>query len=54
MPKKRADGWMEIEMGEFKNEEGEDGEVSISLMETRGGNWKKGLILQGIEIRAKK
>lgn len=54
VPKKRADGWMEIEMGEFKNEEGEDGEVSISLMETIGGNWKKGLILQGIEIRAKK
>jgi len=56
VPKKRADGWMEMEMemGEFKNEEGEDGEVSISLMETRGGNWKKGLILQGIEIRAKK
>ncbi|CAN6279642.1 unnamed protein product [Urochloa humidicola] len=54
VPKKRADGWLEMEMGEFTNEEGEDGEVSISLMETRGGNWKKGLIVQGIEIRAKK
>ncbi|CAO2040252.1 unnamed protein product [Urochloa humidicola] len=54
VPKKRADGWLEMEMGEFTSEEGEDGEVSISLMETRGGNWKKGLIVQGIEIRAKK
>lgn len=53
-PQTRADGWMEMEMGEFENEEGEDGEVSISLMETRGGNWKKGLIVQGIEIRVKK
>ncbi|KAJ1281574.1 hypothetical protein BS78_04G316000 [Paspalum vaginatum] len=54
VPKRRADGWMELEMGEFKNEEGEDGEVSISLMETRGGQWKRGLIVQGIEIRVKK
>ncbi|XP_066328826.1 putative F-box protein PP2-B12 [Miscanthus floridulus] len=53
-PQTRADGCKEMEMGEFKNEEGEDGEVSISLMETRGGNWKKGLIVQGIEIRVKK
>ncbi|RCV08869.1 hypothetical protein SETIT_1G361700v2 [Setaria italica] len=54
VPKKRADGWMEMEMGEFNNEEGEDGEVSISLMETIQGHWKKGLIVQGIEVRAKK
>ncbi|TVU27759.1 hypothetical protein EJB05_19259, partial [Eragrostis curvula] len=54
LPQKRADGWMELEMGEFSNEGGEDGEVSISLMETRGGNWKKGLIVHGIEIRVKK
>ncbi|KAF8689997.1 hypothetical protein HU200_041632 [Digitaria exilis] len=53
-PKKRDDGWMEMELGQFNSEDGEDGEVSISLMETRGGNWKKGLIVQGIEIRAKK
>uniref|UniRef100_A0A0A9EI00 F-box domain-containing protein n=1 Tax=Arundo donax TaxID=35708 RepID=A0A0A9EI00_ARUDO len=53
-PQKRADNWMELEMGKFYNEEGDDGEVSISLMETKGGNWKRGLIVQGIEIRAKK
>jgi hypothetical protein len=54
VPKKRGDGWMEMEMGEFNNEEGDDGEVSISLTEIKGGRWKKGLIVQGIEVRAKK
>nr|CAB3469585.1 unnamed protein product [Digitaria exilis] len=29
----RSDGWMELEMGKFDTEEGEDGEVSISLLE---------------------
>ncbi|KAL6635332.1 hypothetical protein ACP70R_028003 [Stipagrostis hirtigluma subsp. patula] len=54
LPQKRADDWMELEMGSFYNEESDDGEVCISLMETKGGNWKKGLIVKGIEIRAKK
>ncbi|GJM87317.1 hypothetical protein PR202_ga03258 [Eleusine coracana subsp. coracana] len=54
LPRKRSDGWMELEMGEFFSERADDGEVSISLTETRGGNWKKGLIVHGIEIRAKK
>ncbi|XP_042501121.1 F-box protein PP2-B10-like [Macadamia integrifolia] len=52
-PKKREDGWMEIEMGEFFNERGEDGEVEMSLMEVKGGQWKSGLIIQGIELRPK-
>jgi hypothetical protein len=43
---------MEVELGEFYNEEG-DGEVSTSLMETKGGVWKDGLVVWGIEIRAK-
>ncbi|KAG8072879.1 hypothetical protein GUJ93_ZPchr0006g41822 [Zizania palustris] len=54
IPHRRADGWMELEMGEFFNEEGEGGEASFCLMETIGGNWKRGLIVQGIEIRLKK
>ncbi|CAL9765409.1 unnamed protein product [Musa acuminata subsp. burmannicoides] len=49
----RDDGWMEAELGEFYIDEGEDGEVEMSLMEVRGGHWKKGLIIQGIEIRPK-
>ncbi|KQK01301.1 putative F-box protein PP2-B12 [Brachypodium distachyon] len=54
LPHKRTDGWMELELGEFFNEGGEDGEVSVDLTETKGGNWKKGLIVQGVEIRVKK
>jgi len=53
LPQERADGWMELEMGEFQNYEGEDGEVSISLMET-SATIKIGLVVQGIEIRPKK
>ncbi|XP_010935985.1 putative F-box protein PP2-B12 [Elaeis guineensis] len=53
-PQARADGWMEMEMGEFYNDEGEDGEVEMSLMELKGGHWKSGLIIQGIEMRPKK
>ncbi|KAG1361503.1 F-box protein [Cocos nucifera] len=53
-PQARADGWMEMEMGEFYNDEGEDGEVEMSFMEVEGGHWKSGLIIQGIEIRPKK
>ncbi|KAM3223770.1 hypothetical protein ACQJBY_057255 [Aegilops geniculata] len=53
-PQKRADGWLELELGEFFNEGGDDGEVSISLTETKSGRWKSGLIVQGIEIRRKK
>ncbi|KAK9140421.1 hypothetical protein Scep_010102 [Stephania cephalantha] len=50
-PKNREDGWMEIEMGELFNHEGEDGEVKMTLTETKGGHWKGGLIVLGIELR---
>ncbi|KAK8960545.1 putative F-box protein PP2-B8 [Platanthera guangdongensis] len=53
-PRPRADGWKEILLGEFCNEEGDDGEVGMALMEIKGGNWKRGLIVQGIEIRPTK
>ncbi|VAI51315.1 unnamed protein product [Triticum turgidum subsp. durum] len=53
-PQKRADGWLELELGEFFSEGGDDSEVSISLTETKSGRWKSGLIVQGIEIRHKK
>ncbi|KAG6703314.1 hypothetical protein I3843_07G074200 [Carya illinoinensis] len=51
-PKKRGDGWLEIELGEFFNGE-ENGELEMSVLELKGGHWKGGLIVQGIEIRAK-
>ncbi|KAG6498902.1 putative F-box protein PP2-B12 [Zingiber officinale] len=52
-PLARDNGWMEVALGEFYNEKGEDGEVVISFTEIKGGHWKKGLIVQGIEIRPK-
>ncbi|KAL1222719.1 F-box protein PP2-B10 [Cardamine amara subsp. amara] len=52
-PKGRDDGWMEIELGEFFNEEGlmNSDEIEMSALETKQLNWKSGLIIQGIEIR---
>ncbi|KAK3000773.1 hypothetical protein RJ639_040143, partial [Escallonia herrerae] len=52
-PKLRGDDWLEIELGEYVCKGGEDGELEMSVMEVRGGNWKGGLIVQGIEIRPK-
>ncbi|KAL3814696.1 hypothetical protein ACJIZ3_015964 [Penstemon smallii] len=52
-PKPRDNGWMEVELGEFFVKEGQDGDLEISLMEVKGGNWKSGIIVQGIEIRPK-
>ncbi|KAI3796882.1 hypothetical protein L1987_39569 [Smallanthus sonchifolius] len=51
--KHREDGWLEIELGEFYTEKGQEGEVEMSVLEVKGGNWKGGLIIQGIEIRPK-
>ncbi|MBA0630075.1 hypothetical protein Godav_002207 [Gossypium davidsonii] len=52
-PKARVDRWLEVEMGEFFNEGCvDDGELEMSAVEIEGGNWKGGLIFQGIEIRA--
>ena len=52
-PKARNDDWMELELGEFYIDEGDDGEVKIRLLEVKGGHWKRGLIIEGIEIRPK-
>ncbi|KAK7376338.1 hypothetical protein VNO78_34804 [Psophocarpus tetragonolobus] len=49
-PNVRSDGWWEIEMGEFFNAGLED-EVQMSVMEIKGGNWKRGLFVEGIEVR---
>lgn len=49
----RKDGWMEIKLGEFFNEGGltNDDEIEMVALETKQRNWKRGLIIQGIEIR---
>ncbi|KAI3448624.1 hypothetical protein Pfo_005289 [Paulownia fortunei] len=52
-PKQRSDGWMEAELGEFFVKGGQDVDLEVNLMEVNGGNWKSGLIIQGIEIRPK-
>ncbi|XP_063946755.1 F-box protein PP2-B10 isoform X2 [Daucus carota subsp. sativus] len=51
----RRDGWMEIKLGEFYNDCGNDndGEVEAALMETKAQNWKGGLFVEGIEFRPK-
>ncbi|KAL8553781.1 hypothetical protein ACS0TY_002171 [Phlomoides rotata] len=49
----RNDGWMEVELGEWFVNGGEDGDFEVGLMEVNGGNCKSGLVIQGIEIRPK-
>lgn len=52
-PEDRSDGWKEIALGEFFIQDGSEGEVDISLIEAKGGHWKRGLVVMGIEIRCK-
>ncbi|CAN0892403.1 Putative F-box protein PP2-B12 [Linum grandiflorum] len=54
-PKVRDDGWFEVELGDFLSKEGgSEGEVlEMCVAEVKGGNWKGGLVVQGIEIRPK-
>ncbi|KAM3359689.1 F-box protein PP2-B10 [Capsicum galapagoense] len=52
-PKQRSDGWMEIELGEFFVKRGQEAELEMSLTEVKGGNWKSGLVIEGIDIRPK-
>ncbi|ONK79542.1 uncharacterized protein A4U43_C01F7440 [Asparagus officinalis] len=54
IPGVRNDGWMEMEMGEFFNDGGDDGEVDMCLLEVKGRHWKSGLTVLGIEVRPKK
>ncbi|KAI3952471.1 hypothetical protein MKW92_035541 [Papaver armeniacum] len=54
--RERRDGWMEVEIGHFCNEELEDnkgGEVHVILLENDMLVSKTGLIVQGIELRPK-
>ncbi|XP_028791938.1 F-box protein At2g02240-like [Neltuma alba] len=51
--RKREDGWMEVEMGDFFNENGCKGFMEFRLWETNG-YIKDGLIVEGIEFRPKR
>ncbi|XWS73620.1 hypothetical protein CRYUN_Cryun02cG0144100 [Craigia yunnanensis] len=50
--KEGADGWLEIELGDFFNRYGED-ELEMSVMEVNTSFPKGGLVIQGVEIRPK-
>ncbi|KAJ3691109.1 hypothetical protein LUZ61_020273 [Rhynchospora tenuis] len=50
--KKRIDGWMEVELGHFYNENWEDREVEIRLRVIRG-YMPAGIVFLGIELRPK-
>ncbi|XP_065857331.1 F-box protein At2g02240-like [Euphorbia lathyris] len=52
-PQERQDGWLEIELGDYFNREDEVGDLEISILEVNGGDWKGGLVIQGIDIRPK-
>ncbi|XP_073136273.1 F-box protein At2g02240-like [Henckelia pumila] len=52
MAKMRDDGWMEIEMGKFYNDdEDDDGEIEVWLIEINNPHEKFGLMVEGIEFR---
>jgi hypothetical protein len=51
-PNVRSDGWLEIEMGEFFSGL-EDEEVQMSVIDIKGGHWKRGFFVEGIEVRPK-
>ena len=53
LPQNRNDGWMEIELGEFFNGQGDDDEVEMRIMENELLNRKSGLYVEGIELRPK-
>ncbi|OIT07023.1 f-box protein pp2-b10, partial [Nicotiana attenuata] len=47
----RGDGWMEVQLGDFYNKEGDDEEVEARCMEIERLHNKSGLIVEGIEFR---
>ncbi|CAD5166519.1 unnamed protein product [Musa acuminata subsp. malaccensis] len=51
--KLRDDGWMEIELGDFYNDEGDKGEVRIHLSQCEALHFKHGLLIEGLEFRPK-
>ncbi|XP_073136157.1 uncharacterized protein [Henckelia pumila] len=48
---RRSDGWMEVEIGNFRFQDGYRGEVEARLVETTNTKMKTGLIIESIEFR---
>ncbi|KAG8046030.1 hypothetical protein GUJ93_ZPchr0008g13443 [Zizania palustris] len=42
--------WLELKVGEVKAQQGQTGEIEISMFEYDGGQWKRGLVIKGIKI----
>lgn len=53
LPQPRKDAWMEVQLGEFFNGQGDNGEVEIQLRVLEILNWKSGIIVNRIELRPK-
>ena len=51
LPLKRVDRWMGIEMGNFFNDIGSEGNVEARLIEFRHLSWKHAFTVRGIEFR---
>ncbi|KAL7105441.1 hypothetical protein ACP275_07G044600 [Erythranthe tilingii] len=49
----RSDGWLEIELGDFFICDGDKFDIQVQVYETEHLNWKRGLIIEGIELRPK-
>ncbi|CAA0815572.1 F-box protein [Striga hermonthica] len=52
-PTPRGDGWMEVELGEYFVEGGENADLEFGVLRLRHGNCKSGVVVQGIEVRPK-
>ncbi|KAG6530816.1 F-box protein At2g02240-like isoform X2 [Zingiber officinale] len=50
----RGDGWLEMELGEIYNDQGDEGEIAIIFSDVEELHWKKGLVFAGFEIRPTK
>ncbi|KAH7867528.1 hypothetical protein Vadar_034552 [Vaccinium darrowii] len=47
------DEWMEIELGEFFNGQGDTSEIEMRLTAVEGGHWSYDIFVEGIELRPK-
>ncbi|XP_043690402.1 uncharacterized protein LOC122641141 isoform X1 [Telopea speciosissima] len=46
--------WIEVLVGEFWTCQDMDGDMQFSILETKGGHWKSGLVIKGAIIRPKR
>ncbi|KAL2242547.1 UNVERIFIED_CONTAM: F-box protein [Sesamum indicum] len=51
LAKMRGDGWMEIELGKFYNDDSDDGEVEAWFTQISSPIGMSGLVVEGVEFR---